>query len=118
MAAETTGNLRTLHGYACDLVKYPRFIIERDVDFTHCRRDGRHNETLSDCLDCQFGMACNWLDKHRTPDVDGATLEELVEAIESACDYLQARARQKGKNDAEMLAWIREARRFLHARRE
>lgn len=117
MAAETTGNVRTLQGYASDLLKYPRYVIERDVDFSNCRRDGRHNAFLADCMDCQFGTACFWLNKHRTPHVDDATLEALVEAIESACEYLQVRVRQKGRNDAEMLAWIREARRFLHARR-
>ncbi|MGI9202896.1 MAG: hypothetical protein ACR2Q3_02730 [Woeseiaceae bacterium] len=116
MASETSGNVRTLIGYASDLLKYPRLVIERDVDFTHCQHDGRHNAFLADCVDCQFGVACNWLNIHRTPDVDGATLDELVEAIDSACGYMQAKIRQKGRNDAEMLAWLREARRFLHAR--
>jgi len=118
MAPETTGNVRTLIGYASDLLKYPRLVIERDVDFTDCRHGGRHNAILSDCMDCQFGEACRWLDYYRTPNLRGATLDELIDALESACDYFQAKIREGGVCDAEMLAWIREARRFLHARRE
>ncbi len=117
MASETTGNVRTLIGYASDLLNYPRLIIERDVDFTDCRHGGRHNAFLSDCADCQFGEACKWLDYYRTPNLTGATLDELTDAIKSACDYLQTKIRDGGASDAEMLSWIREARRFLHARR-
>lgn len=117
MASETTGNVRTLIGYASDLLKYPRLIIERDVDFTDCRHGGRHNVFLSECANCRFGAGCQWLDHHRTPNLADATLDELIDAIESACDHLQMKIRERGASDAETLAWIREARRFLHARR-
>ena len=117
MASETTGNVRTLIGYAADLLQYPRLIIERDVDFTNCRRGGKHNAFMTECVECRFGAGCRWLDQHRTPNLNDARLDELTKAIEGACDYLQAKVREEGADDGETLTWIREARRFLRARR-
>jgi len=94
MVSETTGNMRTLIGYATDLLKYPRFVIERDVDFTNCLHAGRHDESLAACTECQFGDACYWLNQHRMQTADDATLDEFVEAIKNACLYMQVRTRQ------------------------
>jgi len=115
MTNETTSNTRTLRAYALDLLRYPRWVIEREVDFTHCRHDARPNAFLAECLECQFGPACRWLDRHRTPDLDDASLDDVVMAIEGACEHLQTKIRQRGANDAATLAWIREARQFLRA---
>jgi hypothetical protein len=114
---EASSSTRTLKAYAADLLQYPRWVIERDVDFTGCRHGAHYNEFLSECTECQFGPACRWLDQHRTPKTDDASLDELVEAIESAAEYLQLKIRHRGANDAESLKWIREARRFLGSRR-
>ena len=32
--ATQTGKIRTITGYISDLLEYPRWVIERDVDFT------------------------------------------------------------------------------------
>lgn len=118
MTIETTSNTRTLLAYATDLLKYPRWIIEREVDFTDCRHGGHYNAFLSECVECRFGPACHWLDLHRTPNIDDASLDELVHAIESACEYLQSTPEHPEADDAELHDWIRETHRFLRARRE
>lgn len=115
MVTETTGNTRTLNAYAIELLRVPRLIIEREVDFTNCRLDSHYNEFLSLCVDCRFGASCRWLDEHRTSLTGDAPFDELVLAIESACNYLQAKVQLRGANNAEVLVWIREARRFLRS---
>ena len=114
----TTANTRTLRAYAADLLQYARWIIEREVDFSNCRRQGRHDSAASECARCRFGAACRWLDSHRTPNVEAASLDELVEGIDSACEYLQSAERNPAVNDPELHDWIHKAHRFLKARRE
>jgi hypothetical protein len=113
----TTGKTRTLKSYAVDLLEYPRWLIERDVDFTNCRYHGHYNVFLLQCVNCQFGPACRWLDLQRTPDAEDASLDELVEALSSAVEYLQPRCHGQGDEHADTRAWIREARQFLKSRR-
>ena len=115
MTTETTGNTRTLNAYAIELLRFPRYYIERQVDFTECRNDGQYDVSAAQCVDCQFGPACRWLDQHRTSLADNPPLDQLTDAIESATYYLQKSTQQLGANDAEVLSWIREARRFLRA---
>jgi len=118
MTTEPSSKTRTLKAYASDLLEYPRWVIARDVDFTDCRHAAHYDASLAECTECQFGPACRWLDHHRTPKIDEASLDALVEAIEGACDYLQSKIQEQGTNDAETLEWIRDARRFLGSRRE
>lgn len=115
MTTETTGNTRTLKAYAIELLRFPRYYIEREVDFTDCRNNARYDALAAQCVGCQFGPACRWLDEHRTSLADDAPLDELTDAIDSAAHYLQKRTQKLGANDAEVLSWIREARRFLRA---
>lgn len=118
MALEITGNTRTLQAYAIELLKFPCWQIEREVDFTDCRHDAQFNAFLAECVKCQFGPACRWLDQHRTSLADDAPLDEHIEAIDGAAQYLQSKAQKRGGNDAEVRAWIHDARRFLRARHE
>lgn len=114
---ERTGKTRTLKAYATKLLQYPRFIIQREVDFTGCPLNGHYNEFLPKCVNCQFGRACRWLDKQRTPDTTDATLDELVEALGGAIEYLQSTEHQRDDEYEETRAWLREARQFLKSRR-
>ncbi len=118
MTTETTSNTRTLKAYAIELLRFPRWHIEREVDFTNCRYDAHYDGAVPECTSCQFGPACKWLDRHRTSLADDSPLDELVAAIDSAAHYLQQTTQQRGANNAEVLAWVREARRFLRARNE
>ena len=45
---DTTSNTRTLRAYATDLLQFPRWIIEREVDFTDCAQDSHYNAFLGD----------------------------------------------------------------------
>ena len=73
-----TGKTRTITGFIADLLEYPRWVIERDVDFTNCKHDGRYNALIDECRDCHFGTACRWLDSQRTPSMEDASIEELT----------------------------------------
>jgi len=55
---KTTSKTRTLEAYVSDLLQYPRWIIEREVDFTDCRYDGHYNAYLPECVNCQFSRGC------------------------------------------------------------
>jgi hypothetical protein len=114
---ETTGKTRTLRVYVADLLRYPRWLIEREVDFTNCPHGGHYNAFLPRCAHCRFGRGCRWLDHQRTPDTRDATLDELIEALGAAVEYLQSTQRQYSEEIADTRAWIREARRFLRTRR-
>ncbi len=114
---ETTSNTRTLRAYVNDLLQYPRGIIEREVDFTDCPPDSHHSAYLPECVNCRFGKGCRWLDQQRTPKTDNAPLDEFVRALERSVEYLQATKRQPATDEAEVRQWLREARRFLRARR-
>lgn len=115
MTMELSSKSRTLTAYATDLLQLPRWIIEREVDFTDCAHDGHFDESSAECVNCQFGRGCCWLDRKRTPSIHDATLDDLVTALEGAVEYFES-ARRLGKSyDAEMHDWMREARRFLRS---
>ena len=113
MATATGRNTRTIRGYALQLLEYPRWLIEREVDFTDCRAGGRFDGSLGECRECRFGAGCRWLDLHRTPSTEQASLDDLVEALESAVAYLTSSERPPENQTAEMRSWLREAKRFL-----
>lgn len=116
VATETGSNTRTIKGYVVRLLEYPRWLIEREVDFTDCRRDGRFNEYLSECAECRFGGGCRWLDLHRAPTTEQASLDDLIEALEGAVAYLTSPQRPREAQTAEVRNWVREAQRFLGSR--
>jgi hypothetical protein len=113
----TTANTRTLRAYAADLLQYARWIIEREVDFSNCRHRGQYQSSASECTECRFGAACLWLDQQRTPNLEEASIDELIEGIESASGYLQSTERDPEVNDPELHDWIHKAHRFLKAQR-
>lgn len=114
----TTRNTRTLRVYVSGLLEYPRWVIEREVDFSDCPYAGHYNAFLPECVNCQFGRGCRWLDQQRTPDTGDAPLDELIQALESSIEYLQSTERQEGVDEADVRDWMREARQFLRSRRE
>lgn len=117
MTIGTSANTRTLIAYATDLLQYARWNIEREVDFTDCRHAGHYQASEAECEECPFGLACRWLDQQRTPDLDSASLDEMVEAIERACNYLESTNEHRPVDDVDWHHWIHKAHRFLRARR-
>jgi len=114
----TGRSTRTITGYVIQLLEFPRWYIERDVDFTHCRHSGRFDHDDSECVNCHFGTACQWLNQERSPDVGRGSATELVAALEAAVEYLQTRIRHDRGCHCDNCSWLREARRFLHNRHD
>jgi hypothetical protein len=115
---ESTRKTRTLQAYASKLLQYPRWIIEREVDFTDCRYDGHYNAYLPECVNCQFSHGCRWLDQQRAPDIGAAPLDELIKSLGDAVEYLKSPKRRQDIDDDDLRAWMREARRFLRSHPE
>ena len=114
----TTSKTRTLKAYVADLLKYPRWVIEREIDFTDCPYSGNYNAFLPQCTNCRFGRGCRWLNQQRTPEAEEASFDDLLEALGAAVEYLQSTRGEQVEEYADRRAWIREARRFLRTRRE
>ena len=97
MPTSPSQNTRTLTGHLVELLEYPRWVIERDVDFT----------------DCRHGDACRWLDRNRSPDLAGAPLDELIDATETAVTYVADRHHHERGCQCHPCRWLRETRQFL-----
>ena len=113
-----SGSNRTITGYLFELLEYPRWLIARDVDFTHCAHSGHHNQYLAECINCPFGKACRWLTGQTTLEPDTASIEELADALDSAIDYVADSLEEnsiKHKRDCscESCNWLRKARQFV-----
>ncbi len=110
--ATQTNKTRTITGYITDLLEYPRWFFEREVDFTNCRHEGHYNSFIRECANCPFGSACRWLDQHRSRTLEGATVEELTDALEAAIEYLRASNRHERTCYCKTCRWLRKARHF------
>ncbi len=107
---------RTITGHLEELLEYPRWFIERDVDFTHCPHYGRFDGSVEACRQCEFGEACLWLNRDRSPSLRAGSLEELVTALQAAVGYVQSRSEHSRDCHCRTCKWLHEARQFLHAR--
>jgi hypothetical protein len=110
--ATQTNKTRTLTGYITELLEYPRWVIEREVDFSNCRYGSHYNDFIEECRECEFGRACRWLDQNRSRSLDDATVEQLTEALEAAVQYLRATHRHQKTCYCKTCRWLREARHF------
>ena len=120
MTTLTGRNARTLAGYVESLLDYPRWVIERDVDFSNCRYQGTYTASANRCTTCQFGSACQWLNLAQLPKSPDQPLPELMNALTTAADYLQAtysEGHERGCH-CETCLWLRQVRRFLHSQHE
>jgi len=121
MPTLTGKNTRTITGYVITLLEYPRWVIEREVDFTDCRHGGSFDTSDDECLSCQFGAACYWLDSHRTQPSPDSPLSELINALDTAVVYLRSPQHSDKHHshdcDCETCQWIREAKSFLRLQR-
>ncbi len=121
MPERTGRNIRTITGYVANLLAYPRWMIEREVDFTNCRLSGDYDSNEVQCTSCGFGEACRWLNLNRTPPSANAPLPELLQALAAAVEYLQSPTREQPVHEhdcrCDACQWIREARGFLRVQR-
>ncbi|MGI9249459.1 MAG: hypothetical protein ACR2QI_10610 [Woeseiaceae bacterium] len=121
MPTLTGQNTRTITGYVVTLLDYPRWIIEREVDFTDCHLSGSFDADDKLCDSCSFGQACCWLNKNRTPPSLQASLPELLQALGTAVEYLrstnQSEPTHRQDCDCDSCQWLREAVAFLRTHR-
>lgn len=121
MPTLTGQNTRTLTGYVATLLNYPRWMIERQIDFTDCHLSGGFDEADTQCTACRFGAACCWLNRNRMAPSPDMPLEELLLALDTAVDYLRTpidgEAPHPGFCECDTCSWLSEARGFLRTRR-
>ena len=110
--AKNTNKTRTIAGYIVDLLEYPRWVLERDVDFSQCRYGSHYNAFIEECSECQFGTACRWLDQHRSRSLEDASVEQLADALKAAMEYLRTTHQHKKTCYCKTCRWLREARHF------
>lgn len=117
MPTLTGKNTRTITHYVATLLDYPRWVIERDVDFTDCYQGGNYDDADTRCTGCEFGHACRWLNRHRTaPDIN-SPLDELIIALDTAVLYLRSSGHSEephpGNCECDTCQWVLEAKSFL-----
>jgi hypothetical protein len=114
-------NTRTITGYVVTLLEYPRWVIEREVDFTNCHLGGHFDPADPQCSTCHFGTACRWLQTGRTTPHPDAKLPELLMALGAAVEYLHSSARANKDHydgcECDACQWLAEARAFLRTHR-
>ena len=106
---------RTITGYMSELLEYPRWYIERDIDFTRCEFHGRYEASADSCRNCRFGVGCLWLNRKRSPTTDRADLPELMNALKVAVQYLAQHAHHDHDCDCATCSWVHEARAMLRS---
>ena len=117
----TGTSTRTIAGYLVTLLEYPRWLIEREVDFTHCHLHGRYDGDDEVCVHCGFGRACRWLSRNRSEPNLETPLPDLVDALQTAVEYLRREHRETATHppqcDCDTCRWLREAAGFLRTHR-
>jgi len=121
MTTLTGATTRTITGYIVTLLEYPRWLIEREVDFTNCHLGGDFDIDDKRCRDCHFGEACDWLNKNRTEPTLNSPLPDLLNALQTAVAYVRGDARSAPGHDrhcdCDTCAWLQEAAHFLRTHR-
>ncbi len=121
MTTLTGRNTRTLTGYVVTLLEYPRWIIERDVDFTDCHLSGGFDTNDRQCASCGFGQACCWLNVNRIAPSPDAPLDELLQALSTAVDYLRSTSQGESPHarncECDTCQWLHEAMSFQRLHR-
>lgn len=121
MTTLTGTSTRTITGYLVTLLEYPRWLIEREVDFTHCHLRGNYDGHDNVCVHCGFGRACEWLNRNRGEPSLETPLPDLVHALQTAVEYLRREYRESATHtprcDCDTCHWLREATAFLRTHR-
>jgi hypothetical protein len=112
---------RTITGYVATLLEYPRWCIDREVDFSTCHLQGRFESSDARCVSCEFGQACRWLHLKGHEPMPDTPLTELVDALETAVTYFRRDCRESAHHVRQCACdtcdWLREANAFLRTHR-
>lgn len=121
MTTPTGTRARTISGYAVTLLAYPRWFIDREVDFTDCHLQGRFEHDDSICANCRFGGACRWLNLNQLEPTSDTPLKELIDALQTAVSYVRQESPDAADHatecDCDTCIWLHEASTFLRTRR-
>jgi hypothetical protein len=121
MTTLTGTTTRTLVGYVVTLLDYPRWIIERDVDFTDCHLSGGFDAEDTICSSCRFGTACCWLNANRGAPSPSVPLDELLRALQTSVEFLRKNVSEQQQHVRECRCdtcqWLHEAMIFLRQHR-
>lgn len=117
MTTLTGANTRTIVGYVITLLDYPRWFIEREVDFTTCHLSGGFDANDAQCSSCRFGDACRWLNANSAAPSNDASLGDLLRALATATRFLHSSRTAEPQHVAdcgcETCDWLRDAQAFL-----
>jgi len=115
MTTQTGFNTRTITGHLVHMLDYPRWLIEREIDFSQCAYAGRLDPFAPECLTCPFGTGSRWLDRQRCESLTDVPLTDLIEALRGAVEHVDPHADyQHGRScDCETCSWLRSAKRLL-----
>jgi hypothetical protein len=121
MTTLTGRNTRTIVGYVITLLDYPRWVIEREVDFTNCHLGGSFDADDRQCSSCHFGAACRWLNTNRAAPSPSAPLDDLLEALRTSVDFFRVSNAEPDHHahhcECDTCRWLREAQGFLRHHR-
>jgi len=121
MTTLTGRNTRTITGYVITLLDYPRWVIEREVDFTHCHLSGDFDINDTQCTACHFGSACCWLNSNRAAPSPDAPLGELLQALKAAVEFMRSSNAKERPHppdcECDSCQWLHEAMIFLRLHR-
>jgi hypothetical protein len=115
----TGATTRTITGYIVTLLEYPRLVIARDLDFTHCHLGGAFEADDTTCSECAFGDACRWLCREE-PTLD-TPIDELLDALKTSVPFVRERRDSRlphdGSCDCDTCLWLRDAQGLLRNHR-
>ena len=121
MTTLTGSTTRTITGYIVTLLEYPRWLIEREVDFTDCHLAGRFDGDDEQCRNCHFGEACDWLNTNRSEPTLSSPLPDLLQALQTSVEYVRSDIRDAPRHDrgcdCDTCSWLHEATNFLRTHR-
>ncbi|MFQ6004283.1 MAG: hypothetical protein ACE5OQ_02175 [Woeseia sp.] len=117
MTTQTRSHSRTITGYLLHRLEYARWLIECDTDFTDCPYHGRYRQFVAECETCVFGKGCRWLGRYTADALREASMVDLVEALETAVEYVAERRRETHLHSCacDDCEWLRTSRRFLRS---
>lgn len=121
MPTLTGRSTRTITGYVVTLLDYPRWVIEREVDFTDCHLGGDFDTNDTQCTTCHFGSACCWLNSNRATPSPNAPLDELLRALKAAVEFMRSSNAKEPSHphdcECDSCQWLHEAMSFLRLHR-
>ena len=117
VTTQSGSHSRTITGYLAHLLEHPRWLMECDIDFTQCPYHGHYENFVAECETCIYGEGCKWLSSYTIGAMKEASPTDLVDALESAVDYVAGRQQDEHQANCacDNCKWLRKSRQFLRS---